>query len=158
GGSTAGGTEAEQAVDGGGEGAHAVGSAAVLNTKCEGHSVKGAAVGRAAPGAALSRPSTRGPDAPVQLGTFAGSPRGGAQPIKANAIASLLSDGTPSSSLASTRTPGNNCRMRLIMVSFRKPPPETTRTSSSAARIASETVTAVSSVSVATRSASAGCR
>ena len=51
-------------------------------------------------------PSMRGPDAPVQPGTVAGSPWAVSQPKSEKAIASLASAGTPSSSLGRIRASG----------------------------------------------------
>ena len=58
----------------------------------------------------VTDPSTTRRRAPVAAGTFDGSPSSVAAASKANAIASFASDGTPTSSLVFTGTPGNCLR------------------------------------------------
>ena len=83
---------------------------------------------------------------------MAGSPWAVSQPKSEKAIASLASAGTPSSSLGRIRASGARLHSMSIKTGFRTPPPETTTVSSRCLRISMATVSAVSAVSVASRS------
>ena len=78
--------------------------------------------------------------------------------MRAKAIASLACEGTPSSSIVRSRAGAHRAASRDISSGLRVPPPEAITSSTSCARTASPTVTAVSSTRVATRSSSATVR
>ncbi len=107
---------------------------------------------RSGPAPGTIAPRMRAARAPVQPGTTEESPCTVCHPMRAKAMASFASVGAPSSVDGLTVTPGSRSRSIAIKVGLAQPPPETTSPSTPWRRTSAATVSAVSAVTVATRS------